>query len=44
MQVRIAKWRAQRQRQIAFIPEILCVFGVRSQHFIQDFAHTLGSC
>jgi hypothetical protein len=27
---------ARRQRQVAFIPEILRVFGVCSQHFIQD--------
>jgi hypothetical protein len=28
-----------RQRQIALVPAILGVFGVRSQHFTQDLAH-----
>src|SRR5204863_4209427 len=35
---------ARRQRQIAFVPEILCVFGVCSQHFIQDLGHCPASC
>jgi hypothetical protein len=32
-----------RQRQVAFVPEILGVFSVRSQHFIQDLGHCLHS-
>jgi hypothetical protein len=35
---------ARGQWQVAFVPEILCVFGVRSQHLIQDLGHCLASC
>jgi hypothetical protein len=32
---------ARRQRQVALVPEILCVSRVGSQHFIQDLGHIL---
>ena len=39
--VKIANWRLGGSGKIALVPSPLRVFGVRSQHFIQDLGHCL---